>query len=255
MTNFIYVLGTAGSGKSTLVATFSEFLESYDKFVVQVNLDPGAEVLNYEPIVDIRDHIRLVDVMQKYKLGPNAALIVATDLIVNYLPEVKKIISEEEPDYVIVDTPGQLELFAFREVGPAVVSSFSTKDTLMFFLIDSFLAQKSFSFASLLLLFASIQARFLLPNLLILSKVDLLSTSTLEKILSWSEELSNLQEDLIKEKNVTHREIALNLLPLLSNLSIPSLLPVSSLTKAGFMELYIETQRILGREDEISLER
>ncbi len=255
MTSFIYVLGTAGSGKSSLVASFSEFLERHGKFVLLVNLDPGAEILNYEPVVDIRDHIRLVDVMQKYKLGPNGALIVSVDLIVNYLPEVKKIISDEEPDYVLVDTPGQLELFAYRETGPAVISSLSTKNSLILFLMDAFLAQRSSMFTSLLLLSASIQARFLLPYLLILSKSDLLSTSVLEKIISWSEDLSNLQEDLADETNVINREIALNLIPLISNLSIPSLIPISSLTGTGFTELYAEIQRILGREDETELER
>jgi len=122
------------------------------------------------------------------------------------------------------------------------------------FLIDAFLAQHSYTFTSLLLLSASIQARFLLPYLLILSKSDLLSTSSMEKIISWSEDLSNLQEDLENETNVINREIALNLIPLISNLSIPSLIPVSSVTMSGFMELYAEIQRILGKEDEVSLE-
>ncbi|MDT7891795.1 MAG: ATP/GTP-binding protein [Thermoproteota archaeon] len=254
MTNFVYVLGTAGSGKSTLVSALSDYLEKFGKYCITVNLDPGAEVLSYEPVVDIRNHITLEEVMQKYKLGPNGALIVATDLIVNYLPEVKKIIADENPDYVLVDTPGQLELFAFRETGPAVISSFSTKNSLILFLIDAFLAQHSYTFTSLLLLSASIQARFLLPYLLILSKSDLLSTSSMEKIIGWSEDLSNLQEDLENETNVFNREIALNLIPLISNLSIPSLIPVSSITMSGFIELYAEMQRILGKEDEVSLE-
>lgn len=76
----------------------------------------------------------------------------------------------------------------------------------------------------------------------------------MEKIISWSEDLSNLQEDLENETNVINREIALNLIPLISNLSIPSLIPVSSVTMSGFMELYAEIQRILGKEDEVSLE-
>lgn len=255
MTSFIYVLGTAGSGKSTLVSSLNEYLENFDKFCVTVNLDPGAEVLTYDPVVDIRDHIKLEEIMHKYKLGPNGALIVATDLIVNYLPEIKKLILDENPDYVLVDTPGQLELFAFRDTGPSVISAFSTKESLILFLIDAFLAQHSYTFTSLLLLSASIQARFLLPYLLVLSKCDLLSSSDLERIVSWSEDLSNLQEDLEHESSVFRREIALNLIPLIGNLSIPSLIPVSSLNKTGFFELYSEVQRILGKEDEVSLEQ
>jgi len=255
MTSFIYVLGTAGSGKSTLVSSLSNYIEKFGKFCVNVNLDPGTESLNYDAIVDIREYVRLDEVMRKYNLGPNGALIVATDLIVNYLPEIKKLILQENPDYVLIDTPGQLELFAFRETGPAVISSFSnSKDSIILFLIDAFLAQKGHNFTSMLLLSASIQARFLLPYLLILSKSDLLSPTSLERIISWSEDLSNLQEDLEKETNVFNREISLSLIPLLSNLSIPSLIPVSSINLSGYMELFAEIQRVLGRENEISLE-
>ncbi|HLI46116.1 MAG TPA: ATP/GTP-binding protein [Geobacterales bacterium] len=255
MTSFIYILGTAGSGKSTLVSALSNYIEKYNKFCVNVNLDPGAETLSYDAIVDIREYVKLDEVMRKFNLGPNGALIVATDLIVNYLPEIKKLILDENPDYVIIDTPGQLELFAYRETGPAVISSFSNRNSIVLFLLDAFLAQSPHNFTSMLLLSASIQARFLLPYLLILSKTDLLSASSLEKIISWSEDLSNLQEDLESEANVFNRELSLNLIPILSNMSIPSLIPISSINMSGFMELYAEIQRVLGKEDEISLDQ
>jgi len=256
MTNYIYVLGTAGAGKSTLVKALSELIEDYKKLCITVNLDPGAEVIPYDPVVDIRDYITLKDVMEKYKLGPNGALVVAVDLTVNYLPEIKKIIENENADYVLIDTPGQLELFAYREVGIHVLNSFSStpNKSLILFLVDPFLAKRVNTFVSLLLLASSIQARFFLPYLLLLSKVDLISQETLEKILEWSEDLSLLEEELNNIKDVSQREIALNILPIISSLNIPSLIPVSSLTNFGILELYSEIQRVLTKEDEISLE-
>jgi GTPase SAR1 and related small G proteins len=250
---YIYVLGTAGSGKSTLVSVLESTFQKYKKYAILVNLDPGAEELPYQPTVDIRNFISLNDVMKKYKLGPNGALIVATDIMVNYLPDIKKIIDSENTDYVVIDTPGQLELFAYRETGVRVLNSFSKTDSLILFLMDSFLAQRSNVFASLLLLSYSIQARFLLPYLLVLSKIDLIDEEKLEKITEWSEDLSKLEEALQEDSAMT-REIYLNLVPIFSNLFIPSLIPVSAINNTGILDLYTSIQRIFGTEDEFSNE-
>ncbi|MFP3190916.1 MAG: ATP/GTP-binding protein [Thermoproteota archaeon] len=253
MTNYIYILGTAGSGKSTLTSVLENTIDKHKRYALTVNLDPGAEDLPYNPIVDIRNFISLGEVMRKYKLGPNGALIVATDLIVNYLSEIKKIIEDENPDYVIIDTPGQLELFAYRDTGIRVLNTFSRKNSLILFLLDSFLAQRSNVFASLLLLSSSIQARFLLPYLLVLSKTDLIEESKIETITEWSEDLSKLEEDIQNEPAMS-REIYLNLVPVLSNLFIPSLIPVSATTRLGILELYGSIERVFGTEDEFSSE-
>lgn len=253
MPHYIYILGTAGSGKSTLTAVLEETIQKYKKYAITVNLDPGAEELPYQPTVDIRNFVSLSEVMKKYKLGPNGALIVATDLIVNYLKDIKKIIEDENPDYVIIDTPGQLELFAYRETGVRVLNAFSRESSLILFLIDSFLAQKSNVFTSLLLLSSSIQIRFLLPYLLILSKVDLIEQSKLESIIEWSEDFNKLEEDLQNEPAMT-REIYTNIIPILNNLFVPSLIPISSRTNVGILELYGTIQRIFGTEDEFASE-
>jgi len=61
---YIYVLGTAGSGKSTLVSVLESTFQKYKKYAILVNLDPGAEELPYQPTVDIRNFISLNDVMK-----------------------------------------------------------------------------------------------------------------------------------------------------------------------------------------------
>ena len=52
---FVYFIGTAGSGKSTLTYNFKQWMYLRGLDVITVNLDPGAENLPYEPDVDIRD--------------------------------------------------------------------------------------------------------------------------------------------------------------------------------------------------------
>jgi hypothetical protein len=77
----------------------------------------------YNPDIDIRDFIVLEEVMTEYELGPNGAMILASDLMVNFLDDLRDEIDEYNPDWVFVDTAGQLELFAFRETGPLIATS------------------------------------------------------------------------------------------------------------------------------------
>ena len=105
-----------------------------------MNLDPGAKIIPYAPDIDIRDYIVLEDVMEEYGLGPNGAMILASDLMVNFLDDLKEEIDEYNPDWLFVDTAGQLELFAFRETGPLIASALGFGDiqrSVSFFLIQT----------------------------------------------------------------------------------------------------------------------
>ena len=77
----VFIIGTAGSGKSQLTATFGEWLKMSKQDVVTVNLDPGVSTLPYSPEVDVRDYVDVGNLMEEYGLGPNGALIMAADLI------------------------------------------------------------------------------------------------------------------------------------------------------------------------------
>ncbi len=70
---FIYFVGTAGSGKSTMVQAYKEWLDHNGIDSIIVNLDPGADSLPYEADIDIREWIDLGGVMDEYALGPNGA--------------------------------------------------------------------------------------------------------------------------------------------------------------------------------------
>ena len=114
----IFFTGTAGSGKSQLTSILSNWYQQEGKDVITVNLDPGVNNLPYGVDVDIRDYINLKDIMEKYNLGPNGSLILASDLIATKLEQIENEIDEYNPDYVFIDTPGQIELFAYRTSGP-----------------------------------------------------------------------------------------------------------------------------------------
>ena len=71
-----------------------------------VNMDPGADTLPYDADIDIRDWIRLDQVMEEYGLGPNGAQIVAADLMTVNIEKMMDVVSDYRSDYVLVDTPG-----------------------------------------------------------------------------------------------------------------------------------------------------
>jgi len=153
-----------------------------------MNLDPGVKTTPYTPDIDIRDYIILEEVMEKYELGPNGGMILASDLMVNYLDDLKDEIDEYNPDWIIVDTAGQLELFAFRETGPLIASALGFGDIQrsVCFLFDSNFVLRPNGFISTLLLAASVQFRFRnISQINILSKVDLIDEDQIEMIVNW----------------------------------------------------------------------
>jgi GTPase SAR1 family protein len=124
--NTIFITGTAGSGKSLLTSKLLQWYNDRNSFSISLNLDPGTLDLPYEPDVDVRNYIDINTLMSSYQLGPNGALIMASDMIATRLEEIQDEINSLNADYVLVDTPGQIELFAFRESGPYFVSHFQS---------------------------------------------------------------------------------------------------------------------------------
>jgi len=249
-------VGPAGSGKSTLTGAFYEYL--YDKYnelnIITLNLDPGVKFLPYTPHVDIRDFITLEEVMSKYSLGPNGGLIVSTDLIVEYIEDLKFEISEyNDPDIVIIDTPGQMELFAFRSTGPLIANSLGyggiKKATL--FLFDPNLCKNPNGFISTLLLATSVQYRFLdVPQINVLSKIDLVEKSIIKKIIRWSNDYNLLENETHRTERGLIREMSSLIAQVFMQLGgSPSLINVSATTNYGMDNLWGCIQRILNYDE------
>ncbi len=111
---FLYFMGTAGSGKTTLVNTFLKWCQLHSLDAITVNLDPGVRSVPYKPDVDIRDWISLTEIMESHDLGPNGAQIACADMIALNIGEIKEQVEGFKSDYILIDIPGQLELFVFR---------------------------------------------------------------------------------------------------------------------------------------------
>jgi hypothetical protein len=249
---FVYLIGTAGSGKSTLALSLTERLQSSGMSVSTLNLDPGVRWLPYSPDVDVRDYVNYDRLVEEYKLGPNGGLVASADAAVNHVAEMKEELQKLDPDYVFVDTPGQMELFAFRDSGMFIASALSEGEFSTIFLADSIFLNRPSDFVSILLLSYSINARFMAPQINCISKVDLLDREEYEKASMWADEPLSLRGSFLNEKSRLGTEFSERMLDVLLELgALGDFIFTSSNTGEGLDDLYAQLQRIhTGSEDD-----
>lgn len=239
-----FVAGTAGSGKSLLTSALKNWYVNRGEDAIAVNLDPGVVDLPYEPDVDIRDRIQLQEVMQDYGLGPNGALIFAADLAATKLGEIQEEIDSFRAENVIIDTPGQTELFAFRESGEFIVSEMKADSKLLIFLVDPLLAGTPANFLSLALLSASVGLRLKIPKITVLTKRDI-AREGVRRIIEWSKDTRAFEDALAGTKNGEQYSLYSELFRSIRKLSFGAdLYPVSSTTQEGLIALVGEMSRI-----------
>ena len=247
---FIYFIGTAGSGKTTLTSSFKSWLELKSLNVITVNLDPGAENLSYVPDVDIRDWISLKEIMESYDLGPNGAQIACADMIAINSEDIKKSINSFQANYVLIDTPGQLELFVFRQSGKYIINFLDKNHSIIAYLIDYLLAKNASGFISQMLLSLNTNFRLKVPQINILSKSDLLNEKEKEIIKFWSEDINALRYAIESEEPSVYREINEKISQVLNDFDSNILLKAVGKDFYGIDDLYNAIQmQFHGGED------
>ncbi|MEM2523060.1 MAG: ATP/GTP-binding protein [Candidatus Bathyarchaeia archaeon] len=168
----VVILGPAGSGKSLLTASFGKYLRREGYTVKLVNLDPGCAVLPYKCDYDVRDMFTVEEIMRSEGLGPNGAMLKA----------MEKLCSVEVPefnaDFTLIDTPGQLEIFAFHKSGPKIVKSL--QDPVGIFIIDGTTEVEDLPAAYLYAL--AVRYRLGINMITSINKADLLDEAKAEKV-------------------------------------------------------------------------
>src|SRR5512135_740192 len=195
----VFIIGTAGSGKSLFTSALADWLKMSKQDVATVNLDPGVLKLPYSPDVDVRNYVDATNIMEKYGLGPNGAAIMAADLIADEIENITRDIEEAHADIVLVDTPGQMELFAFRASGPYIVDELTKDQKALIYLFDSVFSINPLNYVSNMFLAAAVYNRFFQPQLHVLSKSDLIPKKDVQALASWSANPRAL-EDAIEQK-------------------------------------------------------
>jgi len=244
--NLVFVIGTAGSGKSELTAAFTSWLALQGEDVLAVNLDPGALVLPYSASVDVREYIRVEDIMMKYSLGPNGGLVLACDMMVEMVDQLATDIEDFAPDIALVDTPGQMELFAFRNIGANIADGLSDESKCIIYLFDSTFCRDPLNYVMNMFIVSAINSRFLLPQISVLSKADILEDEELEVVSGWAEDSLLLRDAIDSRLTGLNRLISQDMMEVINRLGLElAPFPVSSRTNLGFIRLYSDLLRIL----------
>jgi GTPase SAR1 family protein len=242
----VFVIGTAGSGKSQLTASFYEWLKMSKQEVSTVNLDPGAVTVPYSPDVDVRNYVNVENLMEEHRLGPNGALVMAADLIADEIEKISEEVLELRSDIVLVDTSGQMELFAFRASGPYIANELTKEQKAIIYLFDAVFSLNPQNYVSNMFLSAAVYNRFLLPQIHILSKCDLLPQQEVNRIVDWSANPTALETSIEEKLEGTKRLMSRNMAQTIRQLGLGFLLiPVSARTNDGMINFNTALERIL----------
>ena len=218
---------------------------------VTVNLDPGVDSLLYVPDVDVRDWIKLKDIMDQYGLGPNGAQIAAADMLALNVKEISEVVAGFDTDFVLIDTPGQLELFTFRQSSKVVIDSLSGGTAMLAYLFDPALAKTPNGFVSSMMLSATVHFRLPVPMLPILAKADVLTDPEKEKILLWGKDYYSLFNALLDESIDSQTQVSAEFLQALDTVGAGrEIVPVSADSGEGMEDVYSTAQLVFeGGED------
>jgi GPN-loop GTPase len=247
----IFITGTAGSGKSLLTSRLLQWYKDNQSYPISLNLDPGAVNLPYEPDIDVRNYIDINTLMETYDLGPNGSLVMASDMIATKLEDIQNEVDNLNPDYIIIDTPGQIELFAFRASGPYFVSNFQSDNKVTLFLFDGMLVSCPINYISIALLASSIKLRLKTAQVNVLTKRDLI-IEKIQGILEWSSSSTSLESALNNEKDTEYSLLSKDLARSMAKGGfMQNIIAVSSLTMSGMVNLSATLSRILSQGEEI----
>ncbi|PLN81475.1 GPN-loop GTPase [Aspergillus taichungensis] len=174
----VLVMGPAGAGKTTFCNAMIQHLQTTRRSCFYVNLDPAAETFNYEPDLDIRELITLEDVMEEMGLGPNGGLIYCFEFLLQNLDFLSEALDPLSEEYlIIIDMPGQIELYTHVPLLPSLVNFLSRAGPLninlcaAYLLESTFVVDKAKFFAGTL---SAMSAMLMLemPHVNILTKMD-----------------------------------------------------------------------------------
>ena len=237
-TALLYFVGPAGAGKSTLVATLQEWMQHQRYDGVAVNLDPGAETVPYQAAIDVREKFTLKEIMDEYSLGPNEL-----DWIRSHLEEINC-------DYFLVDTPGQTELFLYREASKVFVEHLSERSAMVL-LLDPLLSRTPDGFVTQLLLASAAHLRFPIPMFPVLTKCDLLKPEEVDNVREWAADLDKLAMSMPHLEGMSG-VLSSELLRVLQVLALESnLIAVSSKEGEGMDDLYSIIQSTFAGGDDL----
>ncbi|KNB42496.1 ATPase [Blastocystis sp. subtype 4] len=182
----------------------STYLNFNSKNAYVVNLDPAVSNLPYVPNIDIRDTVDYKGVMKDFNLGPNGSIMTSLNLFATRFDQVLDFLQKRSTDneldcsLILVDTPGQIEVFTWSASGTIITEALSsTLPTVLIYVIDTPRSSQPITFMSNMLYACSIMYRMHLPMVVVFNKADVQDYGLIE---SWMREYQVFQ-DAVSDTN------------------------------------------------------
>ncbi|PSN59736.1 hypothetical protein BS50DRAFT_682048 [Corynespora cassiicola Philippines] len=171
-----------------------------------LNLDPAVRHVPFTPNIDIRDSVNYKEVMKQFNLGPNGGILTSLNLFSTKIDQVIGLLEkrtappapepateqttvefltnqgkntppnqqqQQQVKHILVDTPGQIEVFVWSASGEILLSSLaSTFPTVIAYIIDTPRTTSTSTFMSNMLYACSILYKTKLPMILVFNKAD-----------------------------------------------------------------------------------
>ena len=149
-----------------------------------INLDPAVRNVPFESNIDIRDSLNYKEVMREYNLGPNGGIVTSLNIFATKIDQIINILEKRtapEPENpkakpiknIIVDTPGQIEVFMWSASGSILLESLASSfPTVVAYIIDTPRTSSTSTFMSNMLYACSILYKTKLPMILVFNKTD-----------------------------------------------------------------------------------
>lgn len=174
-----------------------------------LNLDPAVHTVPFESNIDIRDSINYKEVMKQYNLGPNGGILTSLNLFATKVDQIIGLLEKRaspNPDnpsaksiqHVLVDTPGQIEVFVWSASGSIFLETLASSfPTVIAYVIDTPRTSSTSTFMSNMLYACSILYKTKLPMILVFNKTDVQDAEFAKE---WMSDFDAFQQALREEE-------------------------------------------------------
>ena len=175
-----------------------------------INLDPAVRTVPFESNIDIRDSLNYKEVMREYNLGPNGGILTSLNIFATKIDQIITILEKRTApnpanpkakpvQNIIVDTPGQIEVFVWSASGTILLDSLASSfPTVIAYIIDTPRTTSTSTFMSNMLYACSILYKTKLPMILVFNKTDVQDAEFAKE---WMTDFEAFQEALKQEED------------------------------------------------------